>query len=55
MAPATTNPPSGSCIEDLLREHAPQVLAAVTRRFGRFDVAEDAVQEGSARRGHPME
>ena len=32
-------------IEDLLREHAPQVLAAVTRRFGRFDVAEDAVQE----------
>ena len=32
-------------IEDLLREHAPRVLAAVTRRFGRFDVAEDAVQE----------
>nr|WP_238356876.1 sigma-70 family RNA polymerase sigma factor [Kribbella italica] len=29
----------------MLREHAPRVLAAVTRRFGRFDVAEDAVQE----------
>ncbi|TCC16583.1 RNA polymerase sigma factor [Kribbella speibonae] len=40
MAEAT---PSG--IEGLLREHAPRVLAAVTRRFGRFDVAEDAVQE----------
>ncbi|TDW91194.1 RNA polymerase sigma factor [Kribbella sp. VKM Ac-2566] len=32
-------------IEDLLRELAPRVLAAVTRRFGRFDLAEDAVQE----------
>ena len=32
-------------IEDLLREEAPQVLGALVRRFGRFDVAEDAVQE----------
>ncbi|GAA1559140.1 sigma factor-like helix-turn-helix DNA-binding protein [Kribbella hippodromi] len=35
----------GARTEDLLRELAPRVLAAVTRRFGRFDVAEDAVQE----------
>jgi predicted RNA polymerase sigma factor len=32
-------------IEDLLRELAPQVLGALVRRFGHFDVAEDAVQE----------
>jgi RNA polymerase sigma factor (sigma-70 family) len=32
-------------VEDLLRALAPQVLVALTRRFGRFDVAEDAVQE----------
>jgi predicted RNA polymerase sigma factor len=31
--------------EDLLREPAPQVLAALVRRFGHFDEAEDAVQE----------
>ncbi|GAA2211337.1 sigma factor-like helix-turn-helix DNA-binding protein [Nonomuraea monospora] len=31
--------------EDLLRELAPQVLGAVVRRFGHFDLAEDAVQE----------
>jgi RNA polymerase sigma factor (sigma-70 family) len=31
--------------EDLLRGHAPQVLAALTRRYGHFDLAEDAVQE----------
>ncbi|MBO0786878.1 MAG: sigma-70 family RNA polymerase sigma factor [Actinobacteria bacterium] len=31
--------------EDLLRELAPQVLAAVARHFGDFDAAEDAVQE----------
>jgi RNA polymerase sigma factor (sigma-70 family) len=37
-----TRPPG---IEDLLREAAPQVLAAVVRRFGAFDDAEDAVQE----------
>lgn len=32
-------------IEDLLREAAPQVLAAVVRRFGHFADAEDAAQE----------
>ncbi|WP_285584332.1 DUF6596 domain-containing protein [Herbidospora sp. NBRC 101105] len=32
-------------VEDLLREHAPQVLAALVRRYGHFDTAEDAVQE----------
>jgi RNA polymerase sigma factor (sigma-70 family) len=32
-------------VEDLLREHAPQVLGALTRQFGDFDAAEDAVQE----------
>jgi len=32
-------------VEDLLRELAPQVLGALTRRYGHFDLAEDAVQE----------
>ncbi|GAA0548181.1 sigma factor-like helix-turn-helix DNA-binding protein [Paractinoplanes ferrugineus] len=32
-------------LPDLLRECAPQVLAAVVRRYGDFDAAEDAVQE----------
>jgi RNA polymerase sigma factor (sigma-70 family) len=32
-------------IEDLLREMAPQVLGALVRRFGHFDIAEDATQE----------
>lgn len=32
-------------IEDLLRQLAPQVLAALTRRHGQFDLCEDAVQE----------
>ncbi|MFB9534207.1 RNA polymerase sigma factor [Nonomuraea roseola] len=32
-------------IEHLLRIEAPQVLGALVRRFGRFDIAEDAVQE----------
>ncbi|MDE3722154.1 sigma factor [Nocardiopsis sp. N85] len=32
-------------IEHLLRTEAPQVLGALVRRFGRFDLAEDAVQE----------
>ncbi|WP_022892763.1 RNA polymerase sigma factor [Agromyces subbeticus] len=32
-------------VEHLLRSEAPQVLGAIVRRFGRFDVAEDAVQE----------
>jgi RNA polymerase sigma factor (sigma-70 family) len=30
---------------ELLRDLAPQVLAAVTRRYGHFDAAEDATQE----------
>ena len=32
-------------VEDLLRELSPQVLGALTRRYGDFDAAEDAVQE----------
>src|SRR5262249_48193894 len=32
-------------IEDLLRELAPQVLGALVRRHGQFDLCEDAVQE----------
>jgi len=32
-------------VEDLLREWAPQVLAALVRRSGQFDACEDAVQE----------
>ena len=32
-------------LETLLRELAPQVLGALTRRYGQFDAAEDAVQE----------
>ena len=32
-------------IEELLRESAPQVLGALTRRYGHFDLSEDAVQE----------
>jgi RNA polymerase sigma factor (sigma-70 family) len=32
-------------IDRLLRAEAPQVLGALVRRLGRFDVAEDAVQE----------
>ncbi|GAB1819983.1 RNA polymerase sigma factor [Herbidospora sp. RD11066] len=32
-------------VEDLLRDNAPQVLAALVRRYGHFDTAEDAVQE----------
>ncbi|NEE02409.1 sigma-70 family RNA polymerase sigma factor [Phytoactinopolyspora halotolerans] len=31
--------------EDLLRRAAPQVLAALVRRYGNFETAEDAVQE----------
>jgi RNA polymerase sigma factor (sigma-70 family) len=31
--------------EDLLRRLAPQVLGALVRRYGHFDIAEDAVQE----------
>ena len=32
-------------MEDLLRRLAPQVLGAVVRRYGQFDLAEDATQE----------
>jgi RNA polymerase sigma factor (sigma-70 family) len=32
-------------VEDLLRELAPQVLGALVRRYGQYDVSEDAVQE----------
>lgn len=32
-------------VEDQLQQLAPQVLGALVRRFGHFDVAEDAVQE----------
>ncbi len=32
-------------LEDLLRPLAPQVLGALVRRYGHFDLAEDAVQE----------
>jgi RNA polymerase sigma factor (sigma-70 family) len=32
-------------IEDLLRQLAPQVLGTIVRRFGHFDLCEDAVQE----------
>jgi RNA polymerase sigma factor (sigma-70 family) len=37
--------PGATRVEDLLRELAPQVLAAVLRRFKDFGAAEDAVQE----------
>ncbi|MBS2965595.1 sigma-70 family RNA polymerase sigma factor [Actinocrinis puniceicyclus] len=36
---------SGTAVGDLLRELAPQVLGAIVRRYGHFDLAEDAVQE----------
>ena len=36
---------AGAATEALLRELAPRVLAAVVRRHGRFDLAEDATQE----------
>ncbi|GIJ24230.1 RNA polymerase sigma factor [Micromonospora lutea] len=32
-------------VEHLLRTEAPQVLGALVRRFGHFDIAEDAIQE----------
>ena len=37
--------PEGLLPEGLLRELAPQVLAALVRRHGQFDACEDAVQE----------
>jgi RNA polymerase sigma factor (sigma-70 family) len=36
---------AGDRVEVLLRELAPQALGAVVRRYGHFDLAEDAVQE----------
>jgi RNA polymerase sigma factor (sigma-70 family) len=36
---------NGPVVDDLLRELAPQVVGVLTRRFGDFDAAEDAVQE----------
>ena len=36
---------AGAVNEPILRELAPQVLAAIARRHGRFDLAEDATQE----------
>ena len=36
---------SGAVNERILRELSPSVLAAVARRHGRFDLAEDATQE----------
>lgn len=44
-APENGDPPAHTRVEDLLRSEAPQVLGALVRRFSRFDVAEDAVQE----------
>ncbi len=43
--------------EDLLRRLSPEVLGAVVRRFGHFDLAEDAVQEAllAAARQWPTE
>jgi hypothetical protein len=47
---------NGAGIEDLLRELAPQVLGAVVRRYGNFDLAEDATQEALlAAVGPPIE
>jgi RNA polymerase sigma factor (sigma-70 family) len=40
---------SAQPVEDLLRELAPQVLGALTRRYGRFDACEDATQEALLR------
>lgn len=40
-----TAPTGGRRIEEVLRRESPQVLGALVRRFGRFDLAEDATQE----------
>ena len=34
-----------SQVEELLRELAPQVTGTLVRRYGQFDLSEDAVQE----------
>ncbi|MFE7131815.1 RNA polymerase sigma factor [Streptomyces sp. NPDC057638] len=39
-------------VEDLLRRHAPQVLGALVRRYGHFDLAEDSVQEALLAAAH---
>jgi RNA polymerase sigma factor (sigma-70 family) len=36
---------AGENVEDLLRQFAPQVLGSLVRRYGQFDLCEDAVQE----------
>ena len=36
---------SATKTEDLLRQLAPQVLGSLVRRYGNFDLAEDATQE----------
>ena len=36
---------AGIEVEDLLRQLTPQVLGALVRRYGHFDLAEDATQE----------
>jgi RNA polymerase sigma factor (sigma-70 family) len=41
----TAKSPSAGLDERLLRELTPQVVGAITRRFGDFSAAEDAVQE----------
>lgn len=41
----TDDPPASNDYEGLWRELAPQTLGAVVRRFGHFELAEDAVQE----------
>ncbi|MDQ1569729.1 MAG: hypothetical protein QOF79_403 [Actinomycetota bacterium] len=48
---------SDSSDEDLLRQLAPRVLAALVRRYGNFEAAEDAVQEAllSAATQWPLE
>ncbi|MEK8143336.1 sigma factor [Streptomyces sp. M10(2022)] len=50
-------PDTTTDVEHLLRTEAPQVLGALVRRFGRFDIAEDAVQEAllTASRTWPAE
>ncbi|WP_134662473.1 MULTISPECIES: RNA polymerase sigma factor [unclassified Amycolatopsis] len=40
-----TDPSLPATLDDTLRTLAPQVLGALVRRYGRFDPAEDAVQE----------
>src|SRR5690606_31776952 len=43
--PADAAEPETRRIEDVLRNETPHVLGALVRRFGRFELAEDAVQE----------